>query len=56
MDDRNYCTLLAGRYKPENIISVGDQYETDLKPAQKLGMRTLQVKNPKDLKPLSDFL
>ncbi|MEK7518150.1 MAG: hypothetical protein AAB583_06430 [Patescibacteria group bacterium] len=49
-------TLLAGRYKPENIISVGDQYQTDLEPAQKLGMRTFQAKNSKNLKQLLDIL
>lgn len=48
--------LLAGRYKPENMISIGDQYETDILPAQKMGMRTLQVKTPNDLKKLLDIL
>lgn len=41
--------LLAGRYNPENIISVGEQYETDIQQAQKLGIHTFQVTNPKDL-------
>lgn len=49
-------TLLAGRYKSENIISIGDQYQTDIEPAQKLGMRTLHVKTPKDLKQLFSIL
>lgn len=42
--------LLAGRYRPENIISVGDQYETDIKPAENLGMKTLLVRSPEDIK------
>ncbi|QQG44206.1 MAG: HAD hydrolase-like protein [Candidatus Roizmanbacteria bacterium] len=41
--------ILAGRYQPENIISIGDQVTTDIDPAQQLGMETLLVKDPKDL-------
>lgn len=48
--------LLAGRYNPENIISVGDQYETDIKPAERLGMRTLLVRSPEDIKQLLRIL
>lgn len=48
--------LLAGRYKPTNIISIGDQYETDIKPAEKLGMKTLLVRSPDDIKGLLKML
>lgn len=43
-------TMLAGRYIPSNILSVGDQIETDIKPAEKLGINTFQVSSPTDLK------
>lgn len=49
-------TLLAGRYKPQNIISIGNQYQTDIKPAKELGMHVFEVTTPKDLKKLSNDL
>lgn len=42
--------MLAARYKPENMLSIGDQQKTDIEPAQKLGMKTLLVTSPLDLK------
>lgn len=47
--------MLAGRYKPERILSVGDQQETDILPAQKYNLKTLQVTGPADLKLISDL-
>jgi FMN phosphatase YigB (HAD superfamily) len=44
--------MLAGRYDPSKIISVGDQEETDLRPARERGMKTLQVKNPSEINQL----
>lgn len=41
--------MLSKRYKPSNIISIGDQYETDLFPAKNLGMHTYQIYKPEDL-------
>jgi len=42
-------SLLAQKYPPESTTSVGDQYLTDIKPAEKLGMSVLLVTNPQDL-------
>jgi len=42
--------ILAKRYKPENIISVGNQPDSDIKPAQKLGMKAFLIKTPRDLR------
>jgi len=43
---------LAVLYPTQNICSIGDQLETDILPAQKRGMKTFFVDNPKDLKKL----
>ena len=40
---------LAGEFSPESILSAGDQYETDLKPAADRGMKIFEVKDPLDL-------
>lgn len=40
---------LARDFEPASILSAGDQFETDLKPAKDLGMDIFEVKNPKDL-------
>ena len=40
---------LANEFDPKTILSVGDQFETDLKPAQELGIKTLLVQKPEDL-------
>lgn len=40
---------LAKEFDPKTILSVGDQFETDLKPAHELGMNIFEVKNPNDL-------
>jgi len=42
-------TMLAARYKPKNITSIGDQERTDIKPARDLGMNTLLITGPNDL-------
>lgn len=41
--------IFAGRYRPENVTSIGDQEKTDIMPAQRLGFRTLQVTAPADV-------
>ena len=41
---------LANEFDPRTILSIGDQLETDLKPAMDLGMSTFHVKNPSDVK------
>lgn len=41
--------ILASRYKPENILSVGDQKNTDIIPAQELGMKGFLLSKPDDL-------
>ena len=41
--------ILAQRYNPANITSIGDQEKTDLLPAQELGMRTLKINNPTEI-------
>ncbi|MFA6005401.1 MAG: HAD family hydrolase [Patescibacteria group bacterium] len=41
--------LLAGRYKPENMLSIGDQQATDIEPAQQLGMSTLVINSPDEV-------
>lgn len=40
---------LLQEFKPEDLLSVGDQFETDIKPAKELGMKTFLVKSPDDL-------
>jgi len=34
---------------PQTIIAIGDQFETDIKPAQDAGYHTLHISSPKDL-------
>lgn len=41
--------LLAGRYNPARVTSVGDQVTTDIEPAAAVGFNTLQVRSPRDL-------
>jgi FMN phosphatase YigB (HAD superfamily) len=43
---------LSKEFNPGKILSIGDQFESDLKPAAELGMQILQVKSPEDLKRL----
>ena len=45
-------SMLAQRYQPSNILSVGDQETTDISPAAALGLSTLLVQNPNDLERL----
>lgn len=40
---------LVKEFGSNTILSVGDQFETDLAPAQKLGIGIFQVKRPEDL-------
>jgi FMN phosphatase YigB (HAD superfamily) len=42
-------SMLSKRYLPKNITSIGDQFETDIKPAQELGFNTILVNIPSDL-------
>lgn len=39
-------TRLCDEFGCTKIISIGDQFQTDIKPAKKLGMRTLFVSSP----------
>jgi FMN phosphatase YigB (HAD superfamily) len=45
--------LLAGRYNPSNIMSIGDQEATDILPAQKYGINGILIKSPSDLEQLT---
>lgn len=40
--------LFAGRYKPENILSIGDQENSDIIPGRNCGLNTIQVSGVKD--------
>lgn len=40
---------LSRLYDPTQIISIGDQFKTDIEPAAKYGIQTLWVKEPKDI-------
>lgn len=44
--------ILAGRYNPDKMLSVGDQEETDILPALQCGMNEWLIENPNDLKDL----
>lgn len=39
---------LAKEFDPRTITSIGDQFETDLKPAIRLGMSIFKIDNPTD--------
>lgn len=41
--------IFAGRYRPENVMSIGDQKNTDILPAARYGFRTFQVAAPADV-------
>ncbi len=41
--------ILAGRYYPGNVLSIGDQFETDIAPALALGLQARQVRSPEEL-------
>lgn len=43
---------LCNEFEPADIISIGDQLQTDIEPAKKLGMRTLLISSPNSLKNL----
>lgn len=45
-------SMIAQRYKKENVLSVGDQLGTDIQPAEKLGLQTLLIGQPEDLEKL----
>ena len=47
--------MLAKRYKPGRMISIGDQDETDILPAQKYGITTLKINNPDYIEQMRDF-
>jgi len=46
-------TLLS--LKPPEVLYVGDSIERDIKPARSLGMKTLHIKTPTDLKKIKRF-
>ncbi len=41
--------MLSERYIPNRMVSIGDQENTDIIPAQKYGIKGLLIKNPEDL-------
>ncbi len=45
-----YFDTLLQKFKPEEIMVLGDSYEKDLAIPEKLGMRTLLIEKPADLK------
>ncbi|MFH1280673.1 MAG: HAD family hydrolase [Candidatus Beckwithbacteria bacterium] len=45
-------SMLAQRYEPFKILSIGDQEPTDIAPAAALGLSTLLIRNPNDLERL----
>lgn len=47
---------LAGWYTPTNIISIGDQEQTDIAPAKAYGFRTLLVSSPADVQNLLEAI
>ena len=40
---------LAREFEPSSLMSIGDQLESDILPAEKFGLKTFLVKNPEDL-------
>lgn len=46
---REIFEMLSIRYNPDNVISVGDQLETDILPAQKFGIKGFRVTQPENL-------
>lgn len=40
---------LANEFDPSSLLSIGDQLESDILPAQKFGLKTFLVKNSEDL-------
>jgi len=42
-------------FYPEEILFVGDSFIRDMKPAEKLGMKTLQIKRCEDLKKIKEL-
>ena len=42
-------SMLSKRYKPQNIISIGDQEETDVAPAKALGWNAILISSPDQL-------
>lgn len=42
-------TTIAAKFDPASVLAVGDQVLTDIEPARKMGMRTLQITTPNDL-------
>lgn len=40
-------------YLNSNITTIGDQYETDIKPTEKFGFKSLLIQEPKDINKLS---
>ena len=46
-------SILAQRYSPGKILSIGDQEEMDIQPAAALGCKTFLVQNPNDFRRLN---
>lgn len=41
--------MLAEEFEPSSLLSIGDQLESDILPAEKFGIKTLHIKKPEDL-------
>jgi len=48
-DKEEIFKKLSQKFSTKSILSIGDQLETDIKPASKLGFLTFLVKTPNDL-------
>lgn len=44
--------ILASKYEPEKMISIGDQLKTDIEPAESFGIKGFLVRSPKDVSEL----
>lgn len=49
---RDIFEKLTNKLDVRKTLSVGDQLETDIKPARELGMKTFHVKHPREIKNL----
>lgn len=47
---------ISERFPNKNILSVGDQHETDIEPAARLGFSTLHIQSPDDVKQVLEFV
>ena len=48
--------ILASRYIPERIVSIGDQEQTDIRPARERNMQTILINKPSDIASIDIFV